>query len=172
MTIQGIPGVGDLGLFDKIEKVGEKVHKLPRVRGERISIRPRPYPAKSDEDKLEEAAMQGVPGTLPERIVWKWLDEQGYRYITQGSEFGGRLVMGGAVVDFLVYDMSGLTVALRVQGDYWHGPTFPGRQARDDEQFARLTARGYLVVDLWESDIYEAVLQDRLTAYITREVQS
>lgn len=164
--------IPEIGGFEGIPKITERVHRLPRVKAERIVIRPRAYPAESDEKKLEEAAKQGVPGTLPERIVWKWLEDQGFRFITQGPEFGGRLVLGGAVVDFIVYDIAGRTVALRVMGDYWHGPTFPGRQARDDEQHDRLLEMGYLVVDLWESDIYKAVIENRLTAYITAEVNS
>lgn len=163
-TIRGI------GKVRKIPALGD----IPRTRRatlERIPVHPRgPLRFGAKEDKLEKAALQGVPGTLPERIVWKWLIDEDYTFIGQRTEYGGRLVSGGAVIDFLVYDLAGKPVALRVQGDYWHGPKFPQRQARDDEQFYRLTARGYLVVDLWESDIYEAVEKDRLTPYIMGEV--
>lgn len=163
---------GKIGGFGKIREIGERPRRPRTVKADRIVVRPRPIRTAPKENKLEKAALQGVPGTLPERIVWKWLEDNGYRYITQGAEFGGRLILGGAVVDFLVYDLAGRVTCLRVMGDYWHGPEFPGRKARDDEQFARLTARGYLVVDLWESDIYQAVEQDRLNAYILEEVRA
>lgn len=164
--IRGLSGIPE------IRKLGE----VARARG--ISQEPIPIAPRGSvrwgqkEDPLEKAAMQGVPGTLPERIVWKWLVDQDYSFIGQSSEFGGRLTVGGSVVDFLVYDIAGKPTALRVMGDYWHGPKFPDRQARDDEQYYRLTGSGYLVVDLWEHDIYNAVRRGRLTPYIMGEIES
>lgn len=165
-------------MIQKISGLG-RVRKIPRLseipRARKAKAEPIPTHPRADywgvaEDKLEKAALQGVPGTLPERIIWKWLLANDYSFIGQYAESGGNLVIGGAVIDFLVYDLAGLPAALRIMGDYWHGPDFPNRQARDDEQFYRLTAMGYLVVDLWEKDIYEAVEHDALTAYIMREV--
>ena len=164
--------IGSIGDLAKIPKLSDKPPRPRTIKAEPITVRHRPIRRGSDEDKLEKAALQGVPGTLPERIVWKWLVDEDYRFITQGAEFGGRMVIGGAVVDFVVYDIAGRPVALRVMGDYWHGPKFPDRQARDDEHYHRLTAMGYLVVDLWEKDIYEAVRRDRLTAYIMGEIEA
>ncbi len=164
-----IEKIGGLGKIRKISKLGA-VPRTRRAMLERVPGAPRSGTWAHEEDKLEKAALQGVPGTLPERIVWKWLIVNEYTFLAQRSEAGGNLVVGGAVVDFLVYDIAGQTTALRIMGDYWHGPKFPGRQARDEEQFWRLTAMGYLVVDLWESDIYEAVKKERLTAYILGEV--
>jgi len=154
--------IGSIGELAKIPKLTDKPRRVRRIKA--------PLQRRSDEDKLEAAALQGVPGTLPERIVWKWLQDHDYRFITQGAEFGGRMVIGGAVVDFVVYDIAGRAVALRVMGDYWHGPSFPDRQARDDEHYHRLSQMGYLVIDLWEGDIYEAVKKDRLTPYILGEI--
>ena len=165
-----IRGLGGISKIKAIPKLTDEPKRERAISTERIPIRKRPVQWGQKEDPLEKAALQGVAGSLPERIVWKWLIDQDYLFEAQRSEFGGRLVLGGAVVDFLVYDIAGRPVALRVMGDYWHGPKFPERQARDDEQFYRLTARGYLVVDLWEKDIYEAVKNDRLTAYIMGEV--
>jgi G:T-mismatch repair DNA endonuclease (very short patch repair protein) len=167
--IGAIKGLGD---FAKIPKLTEPRSRPRKIQAEPITIRQRPVSRESEADVLEKAAKQGVVGTLPERIVWKWLEDHDYRFITQGAEFGGRMVLGGAVVDFVVYDIAGQPTAIRVMGDYWHGPKFPGRQARDDEHFMRLSQMGYLVVDLWEGDIYEAVKRDRLTAYIMGEVNA
>ncbi len=121
-------------------------------------------------DPLEEFAIRSDIGTLPERIVWKWLEDGGYQYEYQLAAMGGRDVVGGAVLDFIVYDLAGRPVAIRVQGEYWHSSAFPSRQARDDEQYYRLVAMGYAVVDLWEQRIYDAAMNKRLTQYILGEV--
>lgn len=161
-TIRGISSLPTLGEVDPPPKLSD---------AEQIVIRPQtPGGPEGTREQLERAALQGVEGTLPERIVWKWLEDHGHSYEHQRTEFGGRLVAGGAVVDFFVYDLAAKPVVLRVMGDYWHGPSFPGRQARDDEQAMRLTQQGYIVADLWESDIYEAVLQENLSRYILGEV--
>jgi len=156
--------------FGKVRKIA-KVGRLPagrKISTERIAVR-KQAPGKV-EDPLEKAALQGVPGTLPERIVWKWLEDEGRLYEAQYAELGGRWYAGGAVVDFVLYDLGERPVALRVQGDYWHGLGFPDRQARDDEQAIRLTARGYVVVDLWEGELYEAARHERVGRYITDEI--
>ena len=164
--ISGIRGLGEIPGIEGIPPIWDTPAVPPTIKAERIVLRPRLLDRGVERDLLEEAAMQGVVGTLPERIVWKWLVDRDYRFIMQRSEFGGALVLGGAIVDFVVYDLAGQPVALRVQGTYWHGPAFPARQARDDEHYHRLTAMGYLVVDLWEHDIYAAVLHKALTAFI------
>lgn len=167
MTIRGI---GKIRKISKLRDLSSFPRKLRTAKRSGIPLRPRPVDWGKEEDPLEKAAMQDVPGTLPERIVLKWLTDQDYTFTPEAAEMGGQMVLGGAVIDFLVYDMAGQPVALRVQGDYWHGPKFPDRQAKDDDQFRRLTQMGYKVVDLWEHDIYEAVLYDRLTEYIEGEV--
>lgn len=169
MNLGKISGIGKIR---NIPKIGE-IPRTRKAKVETIPARPRGgvYYGTA-EDKLEKAALQGVPGTLPERIIWKWLLDKDYLFVGQYAESGGNMVVGGAVVDFLVYDIAGKPTAMRIMGDYWHGPKFPQRQARDDEQYYRLVSMGYLVVDLWEHDIYQAVEQDRLTAYIMDEVFS
>jgi hypothetical protein len=127
-------------------------------------------PGTAKPDPLEQYALQGVTGSLPERIIWKWLEDSGHNYIAQEALMGGRLILGGAVVDFIVYDLARAPVVLRVQGDYWHGPLGPGKAGRDDEQSRRLTERGYIVVDLWESDIYGAARGHRLEQYVRGEM--
>jgi len=151
--LSGLKGLEGKG-FDSLDlPAPEEIVSTPKQPGRR-------------EDPLEKAALQDVPGSLPERIVWKWLERKGHLYEAQMPQFGGRVLAGGAVVDFIVYDLAGMPVVIRVQGDYWHGPMRPGQQSRDDDQSARLRLQGYLVVDLWEGDIYEAVQHDRLSQYI------
>lgn len=163
--IRGLSTVRKVG---SVGEVGSGTIRRPITTPPPLLPREAAWAAK--EDPLEKAAKQGVPGTLPERIVWKWLEDNDHQFVTQSEEGGGRLSVGGAVVDFLVYTMAAQPVAIRVQGDYWHGPAFPERQARDDEQAERLRKWGYIVVDLWEHDIYDAVLNNRLTSYIEAEV--
>jgi hypothetical protein len=164
-------------LARSIEKLGS-VEELPKL-GELQSISrpsftlpgaPRQPGRARVEDPLEKAAVRGVTASLPERIVWKWLLEHDYLFDVQQVEAGGRLVAGGAVVDFIVYAIADRPVVIRVQGEYWHGPRFLGRQARDDEQAGRLRLQGYLVVDLWEQDIYDAVRWDRLNSWMLEQL--
>ena len=156
--------------FGKVRKVA-KIGELPAVRTmgrQGIGVK-KQVPGRV-EDPVEKAALQGVPGTLPERIVWKWLEDEDRLYETQLAELGGRFWVGGAVVDFVVYDLGERPVALRVQGDYWHGPGQGERQARDDEQAVRLAGLGYVGGDLWEGELYEAARYDRVGRYIEGEI--
>lgn len=149
-----------------------KIRKVGKLRTPRAISSPEPMASGlrlrkvTDAEKLEAAAMQGQVGTLPERIVWKWLEAEQYEYQFQLAELGGRDTAGGAVIDFVVYGVALAPIVIRVMGDYWHGPQFPQTQAKDDEQYVRLHAMGYFVVDAWEHDIYEAVLKDSLTPYM------
>lgn len=155
--IEGITAIGSVGAQPKpVEISGAHIHL--RMRVSLGAFGPR-------RESFETWAMPGDIGTLPERIVWKWLEDNRYLYAHELTIGGGR-EMGGAVLDFLVYNMADRPVAIRVMGDYWHGSAFPGRQAKDDEQSARLRDRGYIVVDLWEGDLLEAVEAGRLMEYI------
>lgn len=164
-----MPGMGTLGGLGELPGLEEGRPRRAAPPSARISLQPEVVGG-GGEDPLEKAAMQGVDGSLPERIVWKYLATRGHLFTAQSAAMGGRLTVGGAVVDFLVYDLGARPVAMRVQGDYWHGPARPDQQARDDAQASRLRGQGYVVADLWESDIYQAVRFDRLGAYIREEV--
>lgn len=125
---------------------------------------------KSDEEKLEAYAADIPDRSLPERLVYTGLIELDLSFETETDIAGGRFVMGGSVSDFIVYGLLVQAVVLRVQGDYWHGPQFPMRQLKDDEQRDMLIGQGYIVVDLWEWAIYEAVLEGRLPQFIEDEI--
>jgi len=113
--------------------------------------------------KLERFATQGT-GTLPERIVERALIDLDLTY-TKQAHVGSALVIGGGVVDFVVYYGPLPGVAVRVQGDYWH--TMRPRMAKDRVQFERLKAKGYRVFDAWEHDVYEAALGGFIHDYVT-----
>ncbi len=102
---------------------------------------------------LEERATQGIRGTLPERILHKYLITKmrfvdGVDFEFQTSLQGGRLDTGGIVADFLFPLMK---VVLNPTGpthsEYW-------RQRKDEEQISALEELGYRVYMIDENDIY------------------
>lgn len=106
-----------------------------------------------------------MAGTLPEQMVALALVWLRLFFSVQMNEDGGRLRMGGSVVDFLVMGAGGKKgLVIRVQGDYWH--SLPDRKLTDAVQWDRLHAMGYRVADLWESDIYRAWVDGRLKQFV------
>lgn len=105
-------------------------------------------------DPLEARAIPHslVKGTKPERIVYKYLLRiglvTGVDFTFQTSQDGGRLEMGGIVVDFLFPAMK---MILQVQG-----PTHDTylRSKKDEEQHMLLSAMGYEVVYIDMETIY------------------
>ena len=88
-----------------------------------------------------------VVGFLRERIVWKWLATQAHLvpdvdFDFQSSMLGGRMELGGLVVDFL---FPFKFLALQVDG-----PTHTEnlRGAKDEEQRLILAQKGYRVANL------------------------
>lgn len=108
-----------------------------------------------------------IMGTLPERMVALALVQLGYLFMWQRSEDGGRLRVGGAVVDFLVYSGT-KPVVIRVHGDYWH--SLPERKNKDAVQWERLHAKGYRIFDAWEHAIYDAWQNGRLKRFVEEGV--
>lgn len=101
-----------------------------------------------------------VKATIPEAIAYAWLEDRNYTFDFQSSMLGGLHVRGGAVVDFLIYDMSHEgNYIWRVQGEHWHQG---GRkEAADQLQKDRLYGVRIggvpivAVVDLYEDDLYD-----------------
>ena len=117
----------------------------------------------------DQQAQIPIAGTLPERMVALALLQLGYFFQCQRPEDGGRLRIGGAVVDFIVY-VGGRQTLIRVQGDYWH--SLPERRRSDLVQAERLRAKGYRVFDAWEHAIYEAWTNGRLADYVEQGVMN
>lgn len=98
-----------------------------------------------------------MKGTLPERVVYKALEDRHIEFDFQSSLLGGRVELGGLVADFII---SRPPVVIRVQGRFWHGEfdTETGdlesgeiaQGRRDDDQRATLEEMGYSVLDYWE----------------------
>jgi hypothetical protein len=95
-------------------------------------------------------------GTVPELVVYDWLQRKGIPFEFQVEVRGGRSSAGGSVVDFIV--RSGRTWAWRIQ-TWYH--TLPEKRARDEIQKRLLQGalvQGYQidgVVDVWDMRIYQ-----------------
>jgi len=117
---------------------------------------------KYGEDPLEARAVpkDQVKGTLPERIVYKYLTNvlkmvSGADFDFQSSQSGGRQELGGLVADFLFYYMK---IVIQVQGPT-HGEYLRG--LKDEEQRGILEDMGYRVFDIEELVCYsEARLEE------------
>jgi len=100
-----------------------------------------------------------------EEIVVRWLERHKINYQFQTSLAGGFYELGGAVVDVLLPDRM---LAWRVMGEYWH----KGIQARAHDNIQRelLEAMGWVVVDLWGSDIESRLEETMRKALIGEEI--
>ncbi len=117
-------------------------------------------------DSLEDRAIPKyiLRGTLPERIVYRYLVEflhlqpdSAYGFDFQSSLDGGRLELGGIVADFL---FESLKLVLQVQGST-HFDFLRGQ--KDEEQTNILAAMGYYVENIWEDEIYDLyIFEDRM----------
>lgn len=107
--------------------------------------------------------------TLPELIVALVLCWLRLPFQAQVVQNGGRLFLGGGVVDFLV-QLGGRIVVVRIQGDYWH--SLPGRKLKDAVQWDRLHAKGYRVVDLWELAIYQAWVDGTIIQFVRNGIEN
>ena len=113
------------------------------------------YRPKVGANQLEAPAVSKelVRGTLPERITYQWLVDAAFvpeiDFSFQSSLEGGRLELGGIVVDFL---FSRLRLVLQVQG-----PTHTQwlRVRKDEEQRSLLESMGYSCEYVDEATIYD-----------------
>jgi G:T-mismatch repair DNA endonuclease (very short patch repair protein) len=114
---------------------------------------------------LPRAQQAQIPATatLPEMMVAYVLLRRSYNFQAQNAQSGGRLRLGGAVIDFMVF-LGSRKIILRVHGDYWH--SLPERVQKDAVQLLRLRAQGYGVGDLWEGDLYRAWMENRIEAVV------
>jgi hypothetical protein len=98
--------------------------------------------------------------TLPNLLAESWAKKTGFRYEIEVD-------LGWARPDLVVFYAEG-AVVFRVQGDYWH--SLASVMAKDKAQRGMFFQPGisiqgshvWLVVDVWEKDIYESE-----TAFVT-----
>lgn len=94
--------------------------------------------------------------TLPESIVYVILKSLRVDFIYQADAFGGRVIQGGQVPDFMIPD---LQMVLRIQGDYWHSR----RAQREKDLLDRIALLSaeiqgrpiQFVIDIWESRVLD-----------------
>jgi len=114
---------------------------------------------------------EGKQASYPEATVYYELVQRrlqdGVHFDFQSSVLGGRLELGGAVVDFKFLDRP---LALRIMGEYWH-PRWQamGLGLRDEEQRLVLEGLGWTVKDLWESEVLDL---DRLEAWLRANIDT
>jgi len=109
--------------------------------------------------RIWKLVLAGMDASLPEMCAYDWLQSRHFTFSMEDVMLGGRREPGGAVVDFLIYDITPAGYYIwRVMGDYWHGGL--ERSSKDEIQKVRLEAMKIggipivAVVDLWESRIY------------------
>lgn len=123
------------------------------------------------ERMMAYAEGERIRATYPEATVHRELTRRrlvdGIHFDFQSSMLGGRIDLGGAVVDFLFLDRP---IALRVQGEFWHQPfSAMGQGVNDEDQKLQLELRGYTVLDLWESTILN---RDQLEDFLVRHIDT
>ncbi len=152
-SLRGIPSLPEL---PKLPPIGNRGPRKIRVPGVKV-------PLQSVEDPLTLARYQKeqttFPGSLPEFMVFRWLEDHGYQpwldFIFQSELLGGPSVFGGVKADFVLPGMlGGQGLLLRVQGLHWHYDSTEV-QVKDARQRSMLEADGWVVVDVDEDAIYE-----------------
>ena len=115
-----------------------------------------PHRAQIGLDQLEARAVphEKVRGTLPERIMFRWLTDQahwveGVQFSFQSSLDGGRQEMGGLVADFMIFHLRIVLNPL--------GPTHDAflRQAKDEENRQTYAEFGYTQFEIPEQKVYD-----------------
>ncbi len=100
-----------------------------------------------------------------EKLVYDWLVKHKIAFTFQSSLSGGRFELGGSVVDFILDNRN---IAIRVLGEYWHRGV--SKSGQDLIQREMLNELGYIVVDLWSTDIEDHLEQTMRLALQGREM--
>ena len=101
--------------------------------------------------------------SLPELVTMDFLRRRNVVFQFQVPFGGGRSNRGGAVIDFLVPAPGG-QLAIRVQGDYWHGKS--AQEQYDKQQrlmMQRMKVNGQpikAVADVWERRVLDPTLRE------------
>ena len=112
---------------------------------------------KREKDEEEFLAWdQAIGGSFPEFLVYRELlknkldPNRDFQF--QAAQLGGRLRIGGAVVDFILFGV----LAGRVQGEFFHFRT-PGQRSAGVLQRRILEGEGFVVIDMLEDEILQQV---------------
>jgi hypothetical protein len=110
--------------------------------------------------KLQRAGVgNGITsGTVPELVVYDYLERMGYEFLFQPAVDGGRGAAGGAVPDFAV-NIGGKYTVFLVNGVYWHSrKEISASDEVDKLTILSATINGLMVeriVTLWDTKIYK-----------------
>lgn len=116
--------------------------------------------------RIMKLADQFPVATIPELLVYTWLQREGLKFEFQVPLMGGRNMSGGLVVDFLLYRDGTSADVLSVNGNFWHSISRKGLH----DQTASLRMIGQQVrgatiarvIEIWESDLltkYDMVMR-------------
>jgi hypothetical protein len=105
-------------------------------------------------------------GSLAEWACMWALDKLKIAYEYQVAYFGGRLQLGGAVVDFYLTDVN---IVIRIQGMYWHYYSDTTKMYSDQIQKMALEGRGIIVIDIDEDKILKSPIYYVKEAYEGRD---
>lgn len=126
-------------------------YRFPTVKKARLR---KPTFGQFEQEPEEEVGLiQGrKPGSIQEWRVAKALWRLGLTFNYQASFFGGRMLRGGQILDFLV-DTVPIKTALAVNGEYWHS----GEMGSEDS-FKMAQLENYMLgwgrlVILWGKDL-------------------
>jgi len=88
-------------------------------------------------------------GSEPEWYAFQALTSLRVDFTFQSQLMGGRTVLGGAIVDFIIPN---LNLVIGIQGTYWHYSS-AGRIASDKAQRIAIESTGTRVIWIQEEDI-------------------
>ncbi len=165
-----------------LEKVGgetvfHRFHLSPAFTGTKKTpkFEPLPIPAMDGSDPVLQALIRKLGGdeklakrimslskqfpvaTIPELLVYTWMQREGLKFEFQVPLFGGRNFSNGLVVDFLLYRDGTSADVISVNGNFWHSIGKKG--FHDQTSSLRMIGqqvRGATiarVIEVWESDL-------------------
>lgn len=141
-SISARPASGDLHI--------QTYTKGPRVLG--IGIKPENI---SGPGEPPEGFVRGSTSLSEWILYWaltKILGPEGDVWEYQQSMQGGRHLLGGAVVDFVIYQ-GAVVLGIRLQTYRFHLSADAKKQATDLDQFLALSGPEVIIIDVFEDDI-------------------
>jgi len=100
--------------------------------------------------------VHGKKATSNEAYVAMAFEHEGFDFLFQVWYRGGRAVLGGQVLDFLVF--APFPIPVQVFGDYWHKGQLAGNDRYLLAQIQQMVGRPPVVIWGSESDTYEKAL--------------
>lgn len=108
---------------------------------------------RDDAGRLLPQVPEGFSGSEPEFFIFRALQRrgmvEGVHFTFQSSQFGGRQVAGGVIIDFFIH--LPVRLAIAVQSTFYHGRTATQR-ARDATRRIEIEGRLSLRVEFIDED--------------------